>query len=88
MTGLKVKTAWADAEHMRLAMCRSPWDETVNPVQHGPLPADEDPWLADEGRAWNAVQAAGHLDCGAWSQDGEDAPVICVCGTRIQAGAA
>lgn len=39
------RSAWADAEHMRLAEFRSPWDETVGPVEHAPLPADQDPWL-------------------------------------------
>jgi hypothetical protein len=37
------RSAWADAEHVRLAMFRSPWDQG-SPALRGPLPARLDPW--------------------------------------------
>lgn len=54
---LGYRTAWSDAEHVRLAMFRSPWDEMVNEVERGPLPAAEDPWLTAPPQ--NAQEAAG-----------------------------
>lgn len=48
MTGAcRFKSAWADPEHMRLAIGRSWWDvNSGGPAQRGPLPDSENPWLA------------------------------------------
>jgi hypothetical protein len=48
VSATRVRTAWTDPEHVRLAMNRSPWDQNANPVEHGPLPPAEDPWLMPE----------------------------------------
>jgi hypothetical protein len=54
------RTAWSDAEHVRLAMERSWWDETRGPVERafGPLPADRDPWLTEPPKAEQHREAA------------------------------
>lgn len=42
----RFKSAWADPEHMRLAIGRSWWDvNSGGPAQRGPLPEDQNPWL-------------------------------------------
>jgi hypothetical protein len=53
MTGAaRYRSAWTDAEFIRLSSYRSWWDWNANgPAARGPLPAGEDPWSADPCRA-------------------------------------
>lgn len=50
MTGQQWKSAWADPEHVRLAMFRSPGDDSPAAVRE-PLPDAENPWLTAGGTA-------------------------------------
>lgn len=50
MTGKPFRSAWSDPEHVRLAMFRSPGDDSPKAVRD-PLPDAENPWLTAEGTA-------------------------------------
>jgi hypothetical protein len=42
------RSAWSDAEYVRLAMERSWWDETTGPVVRSTSADAQDPWLTAE----------------------------------------
>jgi hypothetical protein len=55
VSATRFRSAWADPEHVRLAMFRSWWDQGTGPALRGPLVPREDPWSADPHRARRAT---------------------------------